>query len=49
MDEITIEIACDHLWVVVNDSFGHDWAGGGIQRSAFVECYHCGCAKEDGQ
>lgn len=38
---------CAHLWVVVDDSFGHDWAGGGIERSKYIECYHCGTIKAD--
>jgi len=33
---------CNHHWDFINESFGHDWAGGGIQHSGFWECRECG-------
>ena len=41
IEDITVEI-CEHNWVFCDDSFDHDWAGGGTQLDVYWECQTCG-------
>jgi len=44
LNEIKIEV-CEHKWQFVDDSFSHDWAGGGTEIIRYWECEHCGETK----
>jgi len=41
IEDITVEI-CEHNWVFCDDSFDHDWAGGGTHVDCYWECQTCG-------
>lgn len=32
---------CEHKWTYIDESFDHDWAGGGCEQSGFWQCLIC--------
>lgn len=45
LNEIEIK-ECDHEFKLINDSFDHDWAGGGTEVIVYWECSECGETKK---
>ena len=41
-EEVLIQLECDHDWMRCDDSYSHDWQGGGVHKDIYWECQHCG-------